>query len=276
MVSFVIIRFGALLGVASLLVSTFPLVSPQPIVNIPSGPNGVSLQKCWTKDWTFENDDYLQDFDTDCANNIKIADGIMSWEVTEDCFSPSLIYKHDDILYGQASIDIKMARGSGIVTAFIRGMGGKDEIDVEWVGKDLDHVQFMYYVNGSVVNSKFGTTHFEPPAPHKPLNEEFFTYTIDYAPNRTQWYVGDNLGATLERTATNKYPSQAREWRMNLWNGGAIVPAWAGKTDWSKGPFVAFVRRLSFTTTSDSALVKAELNQDPPQSNVITSGGHDQ
>lgn len=52
------------------------------------------------------------------------------------------------IWYGKISGKIKSSRGAGVVTGFIFLSDSKDEIDLEFVGSDLQNVQTNYYFQG--------------------------------------------------------------------------------------------------------------------------------
>lgn len=52
------------------------------------------------------------------------------------------------VWYGKIGATLKTSRGAGVVSAFILFSGVKDEIDYEWVGVDLGHVQTNYYFQG--------------------------------------------------------------------------------------------------------------------------------
>ena len=52
------------------------------------------------------------------------------------------------VWYGKISAKVKSSRGAGVVTGFIFLSDSKDEIDLEFVGSDLQNVQTNYYYQG--------------------------------------------------------------------------------------------------------------------------------
>ena len=57
------------------------------------------------------------------------------------------------VWYGKVSAQLKTARGSGVVSAFILLSDNKDEIDFEFIGTDLQTAQSNFYWQG-VTNCK--------------------------------------------------------------------------------------------------------------------------
>lgn len=53
-----------------------------------------------------------------------------------------------EVFYGKVSATMRSSRGKGVVSAFILFSDVQDEIDYEWVGNDLTHVQTNYYFQG--------------------------------------------------------------------------------------------------------------------------------
>lgn len=63
------------------------------------------------------------------------------------------------VWYGKVSVTMQSSAGAGVVTAFILQSDVRDELDFEFVGADLQHVQSNYYWQG-VLNCKL--TLFKP------------------------------------------------------------------------------------------------------------------
>lgn len=55
------------------------------------------------------------------------------------------------VWYGKICSKVSTAQGKGVVTAFILMSDVKDEIDFEWVGADVSHVQSNFYSQGVTV-----------------------------------------------------------------------------------------------------------------------------
>ena len=62
--------------------------------------------------------------------------------------SGTLLASTSYVWYGKISAQMKSSRGLGVVSAFILLSDVKDEIDFEFVGKDLTHAESNYYFQG--------------------------------------------------------------------------------------------------------------------------------
>lgn len=60
----------------------------------------------------------------------------------------TLLSYNDYVWYGKVSVQMKTARGAGVVTAFVLMSDVKDEIDVEFIGVDLYTAQTNYFFQG--------------------------------------------------------------------------------------------------------------------------------
>ncbi|KAJ1918961.1 transglycosylase [Tieghemiomyces parasiticus] len=237
--------------------SVSPAPAPATTAAAPAGPPaldtapapgitnaGNTAVTCWSKTYTLTKEELSKDFKFSCPNHVTFNNGAMQWRLDDQCAGAGLEYGRNDIWYGRASITMKVGANSGAVTAFIRGVPEHDEIDLEWVGKDTKDTQTMYFVGGKRVNGddlgkkhKMGKTDFAT---------SFVEYAIDFTATQIQWIMDGKVIRTLKNDSKKKYPTNARAWIMNIWNGGATSSDWAGKTDWSKGPSTVEVKKLSF------------------------------
>ena len=62
--------------------------------------------------------------------------------------SGTLLASTSYVWYGKVSAQMKSSRGQGVVSAFILLSDVKDEIDFEFVGKDLQSAESNYYFQG--------------------------------------------------------------------------------------------------------------------------------
>ncbi|KAJ1916893.1 transglycosylase [Tieghemiomyces parasiticus] len=199
---------------------------------------------CWKKDYTLTREELVKDFEITCPNNVTFSDGVMQWSMDQSCGGVGLKYARNDIWYGRSTITIKSASMPGAATAFIRGVPGQDEIDLEWVGLNTRLTETTYFVGGIHVNN-------DVEADRKPLGDTDFSktfveFSIDFTEKQTQWYMDGKVIRTLVNDPSKKYPTNARAWIMNVWDGGAVSPVWAGVTDWTKGPATAQITKLSY------------------------------
>ncbi|KAI9802474.1 MAG: hypothetical protein M1825_002859 [Sarcosagium campestre] len=148
----------------------------------------------------------------------------------------TLLASTEYIWYGKVSAKMKTSRGQGVVTAFILLSDVQDEIDFEFVGKELDTAQTNYYFQGQR-NYDNGDK-----SPASNTNEEWHTYEIDWTPQKITWSIDGDEVRTLDKTETmNKttnqynYPQTPSRLQLSLWPGGAPSNG-KGTIEWAGGP----------------------------------------
>ncbi len=113
----------------------------------------------------------------------------------------------------------------------------KDEIDYEWVGKDLDTAQtniywqaLPYYGNSGNITNLTDTF------------SDWHTYTVDWTPDQITWSVDGVVRRTKTRDSTwnatsglYNYPQTPSRVQLSVWPGGASNQA-QGTIDWAGGP----------------------------------------
>lgn len=131
----------------------------------------------------------------------------------------SISYLH----YGRVSARLRMAAGAGVVTSFIIMSDGRDEIDFEWVGKDLTSVQTNYFYRGIIDYSRGRVHEIEG----GDLSRDYHDYTIEWTPVYIRWLVdGRELrlvwrNSTLSDSAEYQFPSEPSRVQFGLWDGAA-------------------------------------------------------
>lgn len=151
------------------------------------------------------------------------------------------------ILYGRVEIVLKGATGRGIISSVYLQSDDLDEIDVELFGADPFEFQSNYFVKGNVLNYDRGQYH---PTPGSPL-DNFFTYVIDWRPDRIEWHLNGNIIRTvLRENNPHGFPNAPMAVKLSLWAGGDVLNEqgtieWAGGiTDYSLLPFTMNVHTL--------------------------------
>lgn len=141
------------------------------------------------------------------------------------------------VWYGKIGATLKTSRGAGVVSAFILFSGVKDEIDYEWVGVDLGHVQTNYYFQGIPDYTKGGESEIGGNT-----FENYHNYEIDWTPEHIKWYIDGSLVRTVNKkdtwNSTSKiyhYPQTPSRVQLSLWPGGAPTNA-EGTIEWAGGP----------------------------------------
>ncbi|KAI7880981.1 concanavalin A-like lectin/glucanase [Lichtheimia hyalospora FSU 10163] len=137
--------------------------------------------------------------------------------------------------YGRVSATIQSANVGGAIAAVILIADGGDEIDFELLGGDPNHVQTNYFWGHEVLYTVNGGFH---DVPGGAVYDSLHTYTIDWSPERIQWFVDGNLVRTRERKDTCdasgvcKFPSEPARIQIGLWDGSIE----SGTAQWSRGP----------------------------------------
>ena len=109
--------------------------------------------KLTSLDGITSNTEYLGDASTSnwvSSGTPKVYNDQVLLTLSQDGASSSgtLLASTSYVWYGKISAQMKSSRGDGVVSAFILLSDVKDEIDFEFVGKDLVHAQSNYYFQG--------------------------------------------------------------------------------------------------------------------------------
>lgn len=146
------------------------------------------------------------------------------------------------VWYGKICSKLSTAQGKGVVTAFILMSDVKDEIDFEWVGVDIKHVQSNYYSQGVTVYTNGKNLTVDGGDTVSTEHE----YCIDWKEDTLTWSIDGNEMRTLKRSDTwnstaNRfdYPQTPARVMLSLWPAGLPTNAkgtieWAGgEIDWN-------------------------------------------
>lgn len=155
------------------------------------------------------------------------------------------------IFFGQVSVVMRAASGTGIVSSIVLQSDDLDEIDWEWIGGNHTHTQSNYFGKGN-------TTSYDRAVWH-PVNDPqdvYHNYTTIWTSEKLEWWIDDNLQRTLTyEDATwgniSTYPQTPMNLRIGVWAGGDPTSnsngtvEWAGGTvDYSKAPFTQTVQSV--------------------------------
>ncbi|KAJ2718652.1 Glutamate decarboxylase 2 [Coemansia sp. Benny D115] len=179
-----------------------------------------------------------------CPQNAYQTDNSVVWRLTPEC-GTTMVYPWD-FHYGKIEARIRIGPGSGVVTAMIlMGPPPADEIDFEWVGKDLTHVQTMYYVQSHRIDN-IPRVYGVDQQGQGDLSTTFQNYAIELKEDTVTWFLnGEALPFVLKRDSRG-FPTYANRARLGIWDG-TQTSGWAGTVDWSQGPFTAEMMWFNFT-----------------------------
>lgn len=186
-------------------------------------------------------DGYSNGYPFNCIwrkSSATIADGIMSMSVMQENggYTGAEYRSWDTFSYGFYSVCMKAADCSGVISSFFTYTNRPvwDEIDIEFLGKDMTHIQFNYYTTGVGDHEFYFDLGFDGSA-------DFHEYAFDWQPDSITWYVD---GKAVYR-ATENIPSNRMQIMMNVWNCQGI-DEWSGAFDVSALPATAQYKWIGY------------------------------
>ena len=160
---------------------------------------------------------------------VKFEDSVMSLNLTEGSdrfYGGEYRSRKVDFHYGYYATKMKPANCPGVISSFFTYTNSPvwDEIDIEFLGKDMSIVQFNYYTNGEGNHEYIHHLKFD-------ASKEFHEYGFEWLEDSITWYVD---GVKVYR-ATENIPTHPQTLMMNLWNCKGN-DSWSGAFDSSKLP----------------------------------------
>lgn len=171
--------------------------------------------------------------------NATVSNGVMSMSVTANGNGfAGAEYRTDKLYsYGFYSVCMKAADCSGVISSFFTYTNKPvwDEIDIEFLGKDMSRIQFNYYTNGVGGHEYYFDLGFD-------ASESFHEYAFDWRPDGITWYVD---GIAVYR-ATENLPSHPMQIMANVWNC-KWADEWSGVFDKTALPAAAGYMWLAYS-----------------------------
>lgn len=151
--------------------------------------------------------------------------------------------------YGRYEVVMRAAPGSGTVSAMFTHTHGQfgdphDEIDIEFLGKDLTRMHANYFADGQQHGSIYIPLGFD-------ASKEVHLYAFEWDPDAIRWYVDDRLvhKATARDMAIPQAPGRLI---VHLWSGTREQYDWHGPPTFRNGARAQFYC-LSFRASGDRA-----------------------
>lgn len=172
-------------------------------------------------------------------DSAKIEGGVMSMSVKREGngFSGAEYRSKNTYSYGFYSVCMKAAKCSGVISSFFTYTNKPvwDEIDIEFLGKDMTEIQFNYYTKGVGSHEYILELGYD-------ASEEFHEYAFDWQTDSITWYVD---GKAVYR-ATENLPSNPMQIMMNVWNCKG-VDGWSGVFDSTALPATAEYKWIAYS-----------------------------
>lgn len=134
--------------------------------------------------------------------------------------------------YGRYEVVMQAAPGSGTVSAMFTHTHSQfgdphDEIDIEFLGKDLTKLHANYFTDGKQHGGIYIPLGFD-------ASQQVHLYAFEWEPDEIRWYVDGRLA----HTATGRdfpIPQAPGRLMVHLWSGGPDQVSWAGKPTFKNG-----------------------------------------
>lgn len=158
------------------------------------------------------------------------------------------------LFFGQVEVIMKAAKGQGIVSSIVMQSDDLDEVDWEWIGGNNSYVQTNYFGKGNTTSYDRAVWH-----PVNNVQNEWHNYTVDWSPQKLDWYIDSQLIRTLKYEDANgghNFPQTPCDVRLGIWAGGdpannKYTIDWAGGlTDYSNGPYTMTVKSVRVSDAS--------------------------
>lgn len=140
------------------------------------------------------------------------------------------------VWYGKIDATFKTSRDAGVITAYILFSNVQDEIDYEFVGKDLETAETNFYFEGvlNYTNAANAST--------TDTFENYHTYGVDWTEDQLDWLIDGKVVRTLKKADTYNatsntymYPQTPSRVQISLWPGGDPTMNAPGTVAWAGG-----------------------------------------
>jgi len=172
-------------------------------------------------------------------NSASVENGVMSMSVTEERggYAGAEYRTNTRYSYGFYAVCMKAADCSGVISSFFTFTNKPvwDEIDIEFLGKDMTRVQFNYYTGGKGSHELYFELGFD-------ASQDFHEYAFDWRADSITWYVD---GYAVYR-ATENLPSHPMQIMANVWNC-QNADGWSGAFDKSALPATAQYKWFAYS-----------------------------
>ncbi|KAJ1915589.1 putative glycosidase CRH2 [Tieghemiomyces parasiticus] len=171
---------------------------------------------CQAVHFDFNSPSELDHFILDAGGLATVENGNLLMTLDETHKYTTLNYSRE-IPFGLIRTRLQAGPTDGVVTAFTLRGTNKDEVDLEWIGVNTDHVESTFFSKGKDVpgQSDMGK--------HKLSNGDasaaFFEYAIELTPTIIKYSVEGKVVRTIQNKNDGKFPVGANRLLMGLFYG---------------------------------------------------------
>ena len=207
-------------------------------------------------------------------SQVTFSNGSMFLNLTRDDTGSGYPYKSGEYRtnaffgFGYYEVRMKATKNTGVVSSFFTYTGPSDnnpwdEIDIEFLGKNTNQVQFNWYKNGVGGNEYYHNLGFD-------ASQDFHTYGFEWRSNYISYYVD----GVKVYTGTRNIPQTPGKIMMNLWPGTG-VNEWLGAFD-GKTPLTAEYKYIKYYPNGVPAPTNPNTNTPtPPPTNIVVGDVND-
>ena len=163
--------------------------------------------------------------------------------------------------YGRYEVIMQPSSEGGTVSAFFTYTGPwsgnpHDEVDIEFLGRHPNEVEFNYFKNGKTGRSKRHKLDFK-------ASESMNLYAFEWRPSEIIWYINDE---EVYRTPEDSFdiPTNPSNLFLSAWTGAKNIEAWVGPARFGETANADFAC-VSFTPFSDKSYTCSDLFSEDPQ-----------
>jgi len=141
-------------------------------------------------------------------------------------FSAAALAARAPFLYGSFSASLRPAKGSGIITGlFLHRSGPRQEIDIEFLGKDTTKMLVNVFYNPGAVGTKLEYGYRGTPTEIElgfDAADAFHIYEIEWRPEVITWKVDGKIVYQRRQWGPTPIPDRPLEFNINIWTSRSV------------------------------------------------------
>jgi beta-glucanase (GH16 family) len=203
------------------------------------------------------------------SNNVVQQNGLLNLLLTNTT-GGTRIKLDNKIQYGRIDVNMKVAKGNSIVSAFVLFSDETlDEVDFEFVQRyeyPNRNIQTTFYYKGIPlynVNDLYIDTGID-------LAYSFNTYTFIWDKEFYEWRFNDKFLRRTYRNETENYPDSLSYVKISIWEHEPSK--WSGPApDWKDAPYVLSISSINVTCVDDTKIENEKLNDTLQYNNSVSN-----
>jgi endo-1,3-1,4-beta-glycanase ExoK len=164
-------------------------------------------------------------------------------------YSCAELQTHKTYGYGTYEFRASAAAGPGLVSAFFTYTGSQsqnphDEIDFEFLGKDMQAVQLNYFAAAQGEHEFMAPLSFD-------ASQTMANYAFEWLPDSIRWFINGKLVHEAKAEPDKPFPKTPGKIYLSLWATDTLE-AWLQKFVYPGKPLVARFEWLAFTKSGEN------------------------